>query len=472
MATNSDRKVIVRNVVLTIAAVGALPFVVSGVRGFLSSDPFAAFRSPANEKRPDKSIELNDVSLRHYRKGQLVTKGKVDSVVVGMNRNEFHLDHVTNGVYNSEQGPIQFAGRDATLNAMNKSVEIKDDVRIQHKDFDLTTRALKFTGNESVLQTTQPVSGKLYGGDATADGFRFNSKTKSFVVGKNSWKGNLALNLHGQDEQRPTRWSFQGASMKNDPKTGDMTYITGQATDQEIILLADKVVYNKKTDVVTGFGNVRYFAPEANLTADKVVVYRKEKRAVLTDHVRMLVKPEEQQAQPAKIEPIPEFKLLVADQVSAEVIAYPKTDEEKKQVEELRSADTMKKYPLQLASDYIEYWYGKGNRHATIKGNPQARQDFTSGMWRHLWTDHALYDGEKDLLTLISGDKDLARMKNSYGDDAIAKQFLVSTKKDDDEYSGEDIKSTIAETEPDERDKKTTPPPVKTGGGAPSKAKS
>jgi lipopolysaccharide export system protein LptA len=467
MPMNTNRKSLLRNVLLTVAGLAAIPVSVIAVRSFLATDPFAAFRSASTAPPVTKKVALNDVSMKHFRGGKLITEAQAKEVEIGNSRNEFKLRDVSNGVYNSEKGPIQFAAKNAIINAPQKSVLISDGAAVKHKDFDLTTREIKFTNSNSILETKQPIEGKLYGGDVKAIGFRYNTRKQTFVVGKSKWQGNLALNLQdGGDAQRPTRWNIEGDNTRNNPKTNEMITDNGRATDGEIIIYGDKIVWNRKDDVVTATGNVRYYGPEANMTAAKVVVYRKEKRAVLTDKVRMLVKPAADQDKPVKEEAIPEFKLLVADKVNAELLsAYPKTAEEKKHIDELRSSDSMKKYPTQMAADYIEYWYGKGNRHATVKGNPQARQDFTSGMWRHIWTDHALYDGEKDLLTLISGDKDLARMKNSYGDDGTAKTFIVSTKEDDEEFSGTQMKGVFMSTEPDEREQKKTPPPVTTGGG-------
>jgi lipopolysaccharide export system protein LptA len=469
MGQTQSRGTTARNVALLVAGMAALPFAISGVLSFLKHDPFAAFRDSGG-KRETTAIDLDNVDIRHYRGEKLITKATAGKVQVASSRSEFRLQDVTNGLFNSENGPIQFAAKQATINSQQRTVNIDGGARVQSKDFDLTTPEVAFSDRTGVIQAPNAIAGKLYQGEVSAVGFRYNTKKKTFVIGKNKWAGKLSVNLQDGSSQTPTRWNIEGDSIKNDPVNKTLIYTNGRATDGEIIVLADLVAYNRSNDVVTATGNVRYFAPEANLTAAKVVVYRKEKRAVLTDKVRMLVKPESEQSAPATVVEIPEFKLLVADQVKADMIAAPKNDEEKKKVDELRSSDSMKKYPTQVAADSIEYWYGKGSRHAIITGNPQARQNFTSGMWRHVWTDHALYDGEKDLLTLVSGDKDVARMKNSYGDDLTAKNFVVSTKKDDEEFQGANMKGVVVSTGGDEdldRPKKTPPTGGATSGSTP-----
>jgi hypothetical protein len=83
-----------------------------------------------------------------------------------------------------------------------------------------------------------------------------------------------------------------------------------------------------------------------------------------------------------------------------------------------------------------------------ITGTPQARQDLPGGHWRQVWTTKAFYDGEKDLLRLVSGDgKKDTRVMSSLGDDLRATWLLVSTKEDDDSLSGEGVEGQVAVNE-------------------------
>jgi lipopolysaccharide export system protein LptA len=266
--------------------------------------------------------------------------------------------------------------------------------------------------------------------------------------------------------QGPGKWDIRGEDYEFKPETSIAYFTDATATDGEIIVKAPELEHNRKTDVVVVTGGATYYSPEANLFADKVTVYRKEKRAILEGHVRMLVKAEADQDKPAKVEPIPELKRVDPDSFTIAPTELPQTPEQKKAIEDLRSTDTAKQFPTQVIADYVEYFYGKGNRKANIKGNPQARQDFTNGNWRHVWSDHAFYDGEKNLMTLYAenAEKNRARMKNSYGDDLDALWFLLSTKQDDEYNKGKDMKGHFYNTdEENEREKKKTPPT--TGGG-------
>jgi LPS export ABC transporter protein LptC len=149
------------------------------------------------------------------------------------------------------------------------------------------------------------------------------------------------------------------------------------------------------------------------------------------------------------------------------------TPEEKKLDEELRNGKTLRKYPMVILCDQIEYWYGKGERHGHAIGSPQGRQELPGARWRDVWSTAADYDGEKDELTLMStpGKIDV-RMKNSKGDDVTALQLTVSTKEDADEEVYRARKATavgLVDTDDDTTaDTKKNPAPNNSRPGGPA----
>ncbi|MEZ0325314.1 MAG: LPS export ABC transporter periplasmic protein LptC [Fimbriimonas sp.] len=479
MPTPATKKklLLARNAGLILALIVGMPYLYSKTLDYVRSDAFASLRgSGSPSKKPSVGIELGKADIRHYRGQKLLSKAMAGRVAISADRRNFELYDVTNGIYNSDKGSMEFAAREATWNAPLKTLFINKEVHIKNKDADLRTSQLSFSERTGIIEAKKEISGKLYGGDVRAVTLRYNSNTGAFVAGPTSWNGMVKLKVQdGGVTETPSLWKMKGDDVTYGGKDNQvMTMSDATGTDNEIIVKAPKLEWNRKTDVVVGTGGARYFGPEANIVSDKITIYRKEKRAVLEGHVRMLVKPESEQDKPGKEEPMPEFKLLDVEKVNVKPASAPKTEADKKAIEDLRSNETMKKYPTQVAADFIEYWYGKGNRKADIKGNPQARQDFTTGMWRHIWTDTAKYDGEKDLMTLFAGGNAKARMKNSYGDDAYTPEyFIVSTKKDDETFSGKKIEGEFYSTDEPEKktdDKTTTPPPVKTTGGGGAKS--
>src|SRR6185503_17951776 len=130
----------------------------------------------------------------------------------------------------------------------------------------------------------------------------------------------------------------------------------------------------------------------------------REKRAVLTGNVSMLVKPKDQEK--LEVVEIQPFRPEVPIEVAASRPKPPSgaSEAEKKQNEELRSSKTARKYPISIRSEQIEYWYKRGERRATITGSPEARQDFPNGRWRRMKTNKAYYDAEKETLQLVSSE--------------------------------------------------------------------
>jgi hypothetical protein len=437
-----------------------------GLRSLARLDPFAKLRDSG--ATPSTSMELQKVDVRQYQGAKLVAKANAARMTISPDRQQFELYDVTNGVYGGSSGNINFVAREALWNQPLRTLYVRNGVHIQNKDMNLSTTEASFDQMRGQLVANKQIKGRLYDGQVRAVQFKYNTENGHFTVGKTTWNGLMAMKMQdGQESNAPTRWQMKGDSISSTQKD-IIEYENGTATDGEIILKAPKIEHNRKTDIVTGTGGVEYYSPESNLVADKVVVYRKEKRAVLTGHVRMLVKPEAEQDQPAKVEPIPEFKLIEAAKVNIPATGKPQTPEEKQAVDELRSSDSAKKYPTKVYADSIEYWYAKGSRHAIVNGNPQAHQDFTTGFWRHVWADHATYDGEAETLTLISGTGAKAQMKNSIGDDLVADSFTTSTKKDDEAFHGKNMTGAYNTYDNEDlpgHDKKTVPPPATTGGG-------
>jgi hypothetical protein len=223
-----------------------------------------------------------------------------------------------------------------------------------------------------------------------------------------------------------------------------------RGTDGDSIVMSPKGTWDEKTDVVDCEGPVKYWGVKANLVCDHLVIYRKEKRAVATGNVVIYIKPEEKQTAPDDKMEVPPFRPTVPDEVSKERPPAPiGSDQHSKDLnEDVRSSASFNKYPATVRAEKIIYWYKKGDRHADITGSPEAQQEFPEGRWRMAWTHHALYDGEKETLTLLSseGTRD-TRMKNSIGDDGTAAKYIFSTKDDDDSYDADDEKGRFVNTD-------------------------
>jgi lipopolysaccharide export system protein LptA len=458
MKTMSKWIVLQRVLWVALAVAGSVG-VVGYLRWAMRIDPFARFR-PTDGSGPNAmqvAVQLRDVRLWNWDEGKLVLScdmGRVD-----IHRDRQHLDfyNVSDGVYRGDKSSFHFSGPKAIYNAGLQLFEVNKGARVWNKDIDLKAESLKYRQQLGRLTTEGAVTGRVFDGEASAMAVSYYPETKLFEAGPISWEGHLPDSFRqeaGTDTSKP--WQIKAAHGKHEGDT--QTYDIAEATDGEIIVKAPKLERNVKTDVLTCTGRVEYYSKKANLICDKAVIYRKEKRAVLTGNVTMLIKPEDQEK--LEVVEIQPFRPEVPDDVAATRPKAPggqRTDEQKKQEDEVRSNKNTRKYPISMRAERIEYWYKKGDRHAIVTGDPQARQEFPNARWRKMWTNKAYYDGEKETLKLVSSEnKKDTRVITSVGDDLVAKTFETSTKDDgEDHWSGDEVEGTVISNDEDLNNRNT-----------------
>lgn len=436
-------------------------------------DAYASYKTKP-QFDPRLGVRLDKVHFRHYHGDQLVTEAKIGRLDVRKDRQVFDLTNVSEGTYYSKSKQLHYAANNGNWDGRLQVLNLSEDVHVWTDDIDLHSGTVVVDQREKKLQSPTPIRGKLYDGQVLAQDFRYDIESGAYETGKIQWDGNLVLMQDGDGKKKPRTWHVESERTNNPKENKNVTeYFDAVATDQDYIIKAPKVVYDKEKQVATATGRVQMFSGKANLTADQVVVYRKERRAVFTGNVVMLVKPKAQEKDPPKIVEIPPFRPVVPDQVSVARPAAPANDDQKKQRDELRSPDSIRKYPFVVHSDSIEYWYRKGDRHAKITGHPQARQDFPDGRWRHVWSHNADWDGEKNSLYLTSepGKKDQmdVRMKNSLNESVLSTWIRMTVNEEDEDVSSYEAgksKADFTEDE-DETDENSTTTPISKPEGKP-----
>ncbi|AIE84987.1 hypothetical protein [Fimbriimonas ginsengisoli] len=469
-----------RNLILLAGLIAVTPATVRYMREFAGSDPLGSLKNQ-DFVESGTMMRMQGVQIKHFDKNGLVTYAKCDHVDLAADRHTFELSGIRDAVYRGKEGTFQYTAHHAKFIDVLKQLKADGGVRVRNKELDLSSNAFEYNGLVSSLLVRGDVSGKLKGGAIRAKNIDYRIDSEAFTAGPVYWKGALALDLQGQEDQsKPRTWEIQGQTISYSGKNQQIaTYTNAIAADDEVILIAPKVVHDRKTDVLTATGRVQYFSAKADLVADQCVVYRKEKRIEMIGNVLMYVKPKKDQDGKPKVEPLPAFQPLNPDQVKPEPPKKKPTEAEKKQIEQVRDTKTIRDFPTVMVSAKIEYWYGKGARRAVITGSPQGRQELPEGRWRHLWTNVAYYDGEKELLKMVSTKalKD-TRMKDSVGDNVSSDWMEVSTVEDDDSFTGSGFVGTFTTFDDETKDGGTTPPPTdppkkvdppKTGGGDPKK---
>lgn len=441
-----------------IGALAAAVVVGQWIQWAITTDPFARLRP----QKPDdgNAIVLGKGQMDFYEKGDRKLSVDVGSMQIGRTRQMLVFRDLTGGRTYDADRPLNFEAQIARYDSFDRRLFVDVGARVWGEDLDLSPERLQYSDRDRALSIGGSIKGRLYSGTISADNFKYSAMTGVYEAENIDFKGKLPQDIQ---EAAPIKgsgmWHITGRKGRHDATTGREVFEEGRATDGEIILMSPRIEWDRKTDVVYAFGPVKYFGEELNVLCDRATVYRKEKRAVLTGNVQMLLKPEEdKKLEVVELQP---FRPVVPEEIAANRPAPQRSDREQELDDELRSGKTARKYPVQVFAGKVEYWYEKGKRRGIVSESPQALQEFPGGRWRRLWAARGLYDGEKETLRLLSGTeaKRETRVKTSLGDDIEAVWFEVSTKKDDDAWEAEDIVGRLAADRDDVERRETGPPP-------------
>lgn len=455
MAAQSTKSTLKKTVGL-VALTATVGLVTYGTLHLVRVDAFANF-APTGTKADRLAFELTNVRITHYNGAKLVTMAMVDHVSVQKNRQNMFLEGIHDGVYRGEQGEFHFSGKTAEWNAVRKRLDVTTGAHVQSADFDLQVPHFEFDSIKSRLTVPGEIKGRISDGDIQAVDFAYNTKTHDWQVGKSHWVGMLALAQDGEKKPEREKWDIKGAHTT--ATKGIETTTDGTADNGETIVTAHTIKRNIKTKVIVATGNVFYYSTKANMTCDVATIYTEEKRVVLTGNVNMIVKPKNNDTK-AKVEEIPPFRPMVPDAVAEARPAAPPPGEDE---DPARSRKTLRKYPISVLADKIEYWYEKGKRHGIATGAPQAYQALPEDRWRRLWGTEADYDGEAETMLIKSTpDKIDVRIRMSTGDNYVADWFKMSTKDEenaDDEYEANKLTGTYYNDNKNENNGPSKPPP-------------
>ena len=461
MQPSTNRKTL-RNLLL-LTLLGGVGFgVYKGTRQILKADPLAAYKKPIKNELPSNvAVFMKETDFTRVEPNQPAAKCFVKEMSIAQNRQMYDFVGVSKGQLTWKKALYEFSADRGNWNGYAKQLVLDGKVKLKGSKFDLDSQELSYDEVKKTLRVPRPVTGKLYGGDLKVANFLYNMDKEEYSTGAGEWKGVLANFAQGDVPTVDTKKSWEFKYESYGRKDGFDVFKNARATDGEVIIIAADIKREVKTDVLTASGDVKYFGKKANMIADKIVVYRKEKRAVVTGRVTMLVKPKSQENDKLVEGTLPPMLPAIPDSISKNRPPAPKDTEKQKQREDtVRSGSNLRDYPLTITAERIEYWYKKGERRAKINGNPQARQELPEGEWRYVWANSAFYDDEKEILKLDSapGKRDVI-MKNSLDDEMFGVSGTIVTKEGVDEFEFKTGNGKLTTTDDDDI------PPTKSGGG-------
>lgn len=443
MTMNATAKNAIRNVALTLAVAAAGTGAAVAWKRYGRLDPYSSLAKKGKRPYdPSAAIQAKDVRIKHYSNGKLIASALADRLTVGQDHRGLILKGITQGIAQTSRGPMRFEAESGILQPQARTVSVSGSVHVKGADFDVKTQQAMIDGRKGELQVPTPLKGRIKGGDFVAGELVYRPNTDYLRIREAAWRGRLPQDPEVPAAQRGRTWDM--AFAESERKGRIETYSEARAEDGEVIVMAPKLVRDIRTDVLTATGRATYRSAKADVIADKIVVYRKEGRAVCTGNVVMLVRAKKDWEKPLSQLGKDDDAKPLSPAVPASLAKKGTTGdeispEEKERDKALRSGKTLNDYPMNLKAEEVTYWYRKGERRAVAKGgDPTAYQRFDDGRWREAKAVQANYDGEKDLLDLLSdGTKRQVKMKNSIGDTVDAIWLQVSTKEDqteDDEY--------------------------------------
>lgn len=447
--SRSVRSPWLRNTLLVLGGAGVIVLGWQSLESILRADPFSKFGLTGKPVGAEVGITMSDYKMKAYENFKLAAEAEVDNVEVRRDRSQMVMTGVRSGkLYPVDSEPLAFEMKSGTYFYFQDRLAADQGSHVANKDMDLTSDKFVYEKASKTLVVRGQVQGKLAGGAVKADDLTLNTGTRALSARNVMWVGEV----EGVQDAQRKEWTIKGDDFRTSEDGKTQYYKVARATDGEVIVVADEVEYTKSTDTLVAKKNVKYFGVDANMLCDEATVFRKDRRAVFTGVVRMVVKSEDD-------EKVAEGEFPTIARVTPESIQTNPHGATEQQVEVLRDTDNVRKYPIKVIADKVEYWYKKGERRAVITGSPFARQDLTEG-WRLGWATEAFYDGEKETMTLKNsgGDKKDVRVFFSIGDQYIAQQLTFSTKEGNKSMTGQKVEASLF-IDDDEV-------PTRTGGGS------
>ncbi len=246
-----------------------------------------------------------------------------------------------------------------------------------------------------------------------------------------------------QASEQKQIWKIKADGVSRLPGSKVEIWNNAIATDNDVVIQAERLERDVDKDVMFATGNVKYANKDMVMLCKKATIFRNKKRAVLEDDVQIYVfeeKAEEDDINQLKpVDPeLPEHLMDGKSNSSAKGSSFQKSS--KNYDQEVKSKDSLRKYPIVIWVKKIDYSYEEGSRKGYLSGGIIAKQELNGGRWRQLTSDSAIYDRESDRLKLTSNDnRARVRMHTSLGDDIRASLIDISTKDNDDSWSAQQI---------------------------------
>ncbi|MER3414219.1 MAG: hypothetical protein C4341_08310 [Armatimonadota bacterium] len=422
---------------LAVLIPGAL-WLTGALQRFARYDPFAQYRTEEylNALGPDVGSRLGETVVRVYEGVDLGVQFAARRIDVRRDRTKFTVFDIHNGrLYDGGEQRLWFSAGVGVYDTVQNRAEVFGGLALWNRELAFRTDRGKVDTGRRFVRSIGGITGRLRDGDFAADRVSWNYAVREGRAEKVLWRGPM------QQQGKTRRVQLRGQTWEILSNPRRQIFYKAEAVDEDQFIRAEKITWLEAEDVVTAEGAVEYVGPDAIIRAPKVVVYRKEERAVATGGVQLLVKPEREKG---RVGP-PPGGLPPAQPVLPPGVQQPPASQEQGQEERVRRSDNLRDYPILVTAERIEYWYTEGSRRAQVSGSLKARQELAGGGWREITAPKALYDQEREVLTLLSSTPGAqeVRLKNSQGDDFVAEEVEISTVEGNESVRGKNVSGVM-----------------------------
>jgi lipopolysaccharide export system protein LptA len=301
---------------------------------------------------------------------------------------------------------------------------------VESENFALQTPDAKLDIKNKRAVMSNGIEGTAFKGSVKAGTLELGFGTGTHKATAVEWRG--APKIEGIPQARDVQFRAEEVEYTNDPNV--VVYKNAEAIDEDALMRAKTITYNGAKDTITLEGGAEYYGAEVIVSAPKVVVQRKQKKATASGppaSVYFLVKPEGQKG-------VPVVQKMPAQPELPSGLTQPDN------LDQLRSAENLRKFPIVVTAAKVDYSYAKGSKKAIMTGEPKAIQQLQGGIWREVTAPRAEFEEEKEILNLFSmGDSKEVRMRNSAGDDFIALSVRMGTTSGKETLSGKGIEGVM-----------------------------
>jgi len=406
--------------------VGSALALLWGVELVRRQDPFARLaRQMAQSGLRDIELRLNDATITLREGKRVLARLRVERIDIEKSRILWRAAHLREGVFYDERGKrLGRASADELLyNQPTRQMHItgspvitllQNPVLARAAPLTLRAPAIRWDLRKAQIAIEHPFRMEWRGGTASAERLELNLRDSNLRI------ENGILRLQTDERNRRREIEFGVFEYRGDIRKGqNLKFRDGDTT-----AFAPYAEVDNKRKYAIATGDLWLKDPRLDLEANKLEVWYAEnqKRALLTQNVRMRIKPRESVDQPSAPE-----------------------DEENK----LQEA---KRYPVEAECGQIEYFYRK--KMAIINGGIKAIQRLKDGRERKLSADRAEYDQKREILILI-GNVALEDPDGKFK----APRLIVSVKEGEEWVKApEGVQGIVYYTEEEEEGGESTPP--------------